>query len=139
MALNEVFRDADRLSLPVGIGVKAGQPVVSGDLVGWAQTDATPAKVNGVRPAGPSGSNINTSNNDGFASVSLVGAFRYPVRSAASLTVGTKVYLNGTGASAYLTATATGAKMFGHVIVANSTFDNTNGVATVVRVQNGAS
>lgn len=136
MALNEVFRHGDRVSLPVGVGVKSGQPVSVGDIVGWAQTDATPAKVDGVRPPGPSGSDINTSNNEGFASCSLVGAFKYPVRSTAALTVGQKVYISGTGKDAFLT-TATDGKPFGHVIIGVATFDNTNGVAAVVRVQNG--
>lgn len=39
MATNEVYRDADKLSLPVAAGVVSGEAVVIGGLVGVAQTD----------------------------------------------------------------------------------------------------
>ncbi len=39
MALNEVFRYAQRLTLPVVAGTKSGDPVLVGSLPGVAQTD----------------------------------------------------------------------------------------------------
>ncbi|MFJ2298151.1 capsid cement protein [Oerskovia paurometabola] len=39
MAKNEVFRDADHLTLPVVTGTKSGDPVLVGSIVGVAQTD----------------------------------------------------------------------------------------------------
>jgi len=92
MARNEVFRDADHLTLPVPSGVKSGDPVKVGDLVGVAQTDRDDAK--------------------GTATVWLKGAHRVPVTGAVS-TVGGPVYINSGGT---LTATATDNTLFGHAL-----------------------
>lgn len=43
MATNEVFRNADTITLPVPAGVVSGEPVVIGALVGVAQTDRGPS------------------------------------------------------------------------------------------------
>lgn len=59
MALNQVYDDAESLSLPVEVGVESGDPVLVGDLPGVALTD---------RDAG------------GYATVRMAGAFELEVK-----------------------------------------------------------
>lgn len=59
MALNQVYDDAESLSLPVEAGVESGDPVLVGDIPGVALTD---------RDA------------DGNATVRLAGAFELEVK-----------------------------------------------------------
>lgn len=99
MAINEIFRDADHVSLPVASGVKSGDPVIVGGLVGIAQTNR-----------GEGG------NADTHASVWLKGA--HEVQSSFAVTdVGTPVYITSAGA---LTATASGNVLFGHALTTKS-------------------
>ena len=91
MARNEIFRDADHLSLPVASGVKAGQAVRVGGLNGVAQTD---------RQA------------DGTASVWLKGAHEFTTDFAVAA-VGDPVYITSANA---LTGTATGNSLYGHAL-----------------------
>lgn len=109
MAANEMYRDGDRISLPVGAGVKSGEPFIIGELVGWAQTDSAEQ----IGTAGRSA--IETSQADGWASCVLVGVFKYPVTATGAATVGTKVYITP---GRVLTLAAAGGtnKPFGYLI-----------------------
>ena len=95
MALNEKFRDADHLSLPVAAGVKSGDPVRIGGLNGVAQT-----------AIGEGG------NAAGYASVCLKGAHEFTVAFAIA-TVGLPVYITSAGA---LSATATDNSLYGYAL-----------------------
>lgn len=92
MATNEVFREADHLTLPVPAGVKSGDPVQVGSLMGVAQTD---------RAA------------DSTATVWLEGAFRLTVDGAVA-NVGDPIYI--VSADRSLTTTATGNTIFGYAL-----------------------
>ncbi len=92
MAKNEVFRDADHLSLPVPAGTPANAAVIIGILVGVTET----AEGAGGNPPGR-------------ASVFLKGGHRLAVDGA--VTIGAAVYIPPGGGA--LTATATGNILFG--------------------------
>lgn len=113
MALNEVFKEADNLSLPVPDGTTSGTPLRIGILNAVAQTDegGRTVVVNGItQETGGVG------NKDNFASLKFSGGWRLPVTGA--LTVGQAVYITGAGA---LTATATGNFLFGAALRAKGT------------------
>lgn len=96
MALNEVFRDADHIALPVAADTLAGTAIITaGGLKGVTET-----------PEGQGG------NIDGEASVSLKGAYRLPVTGAVAK--GAAVYIPAAGGA--LTATATGNVLYGHAL-----------------------
>lgn len=78
MATNEVYRDADSVTLPVLAGVEAGEVVKVGAIIGVALTD---------RAA------------DGTATVRLKGGFRVPV-AAASYVAGDGIYGHASDGSA---------------------------------------
>jgi len=96
MARNEVFRDADHLSLPVPADTAAGTPVIVGSLVGITQTAR--------------GQGGNTAEN---ATVWLKGGHRVDVTGAIAA-VGTPVYIPAGGGA--LTATATGNTVWGYAL-----------------------
>lgn len=79
MALNEKFRDADHLSLPVAAGKVSGDPVLVGAIPGVLQTNIG----EGGNPAG-------------YATVWTKGAFDLPVTGAVA-TVGAPIYINASG------------------------------------------
>lgn len=110
MARNQVFHDADRISLPVPAGTVSGDPVTVGGLHGVAQTDRATA------------TNFGGGNEAGQATVWLDGAFELEVDAAVE--AGAPVYHAGdaTTRSAELTATAPadGATPFGHALAATS-------------------
>ena len=91
MATNEVFREADHISLPVIAGTKSGDPVKVGSLFGVAVTDRDSA---------------------GNATVWRKGAFRLTVSDAVT-GVGTPVYF--TDGSKQLSAAGTGTP-FGYAL-----------------------
>lgn len=95
MALNEKFRDADHLSLPVPSGTKSGDPVRIGGLNGVAQT---------ARGEG--------GNEDTHATVWLKGAHEFPSSFAVS-NVGDPVYITSANA---LSGTESGNSLFGHAL-----------------------
>ena len=105
MARNEIFRDADHLSLPVPSGTVSGDPVKVGGLMGVAQTDRATA------------SNFGGGNPEGNATVWLKGAHVLTVDGAIT-DVGQPVYFvgDGTSRSAQLSATATDNTLFGHAL-----------------------
>jgi len=104
MATNEVFRDADHITLPVPSGVVSGEAVVVGALVGVAQTD---------RAA------------DGTATVWRKGAYRLPV-AAATYVVGDAIYAHATDGTAVtarvgrIDKTATTGTLIGYAIEAKT-------------------
>jgi hypothetical protein len=113
VALNEIFKEANHLSLPVPDGTLAGKPLRIGILNAVAETDegGTTVVVNGItQKTGGIG------NADNFASVSHVGAWLVPVTGA--LTVGQAVYITGAGA---LTATSTGNFLWGAALRSKGT------------------
>lgn len=75
MALNEILKKAEHLSLPVADDVAAGEPVRVGVLNGWAET-----------AVGEGVGNISD-----HASINLTGAFKVNITGA--LTVGQAVYI----------------------------------------------
>ena len=88
MATNEIFKDANYLSLPVPEGTVSGDPVLVGELVGVAQTTEgenygtsgpfTPPVWGTVPPS-------TGFNEAGYASVALVGAFAFEIEVLAGL------------------------------------------------------
>ncbi len=95
MAKNEVFRDADHLSLPVPAGTAAGVAVIVGSLVGVTET---------AEGAG--------GNAPGRATVWRKGGHRLPVDGA--LAVGAPVYIPPGGGG--LTSVVTGNILFGYAL-----------------------
>jgi predicted RecA/RadA family phage recombinase len=117
MAKNEVYKDADYLSLPVANGTLSGGPVRVGGLNGVAQTDEGDL----------------VTNEEGYASVALKGAFRVPVSTTTTLAIGDPVYI--ITASNILTTTAnSGANpLFGHALSAKGSTANQ---LIIVRIAN---
>jgi len=76
MALNEIYVDANELSLPVASTVKSGDLVQVGELVGVALIDA-----------------LEGENGDWYATVKLNGAFIF--ETADTFTVGAPAYHDG--------------------------------------------
>lgn len=105
MALNEVFKEADNLSLPVPDGTLSGAPLRIGILNAVAQTDegGRTAVINGITQ-----STGGVGNADNFASIRFYGGHRLTVVGA--LTVGQAVYIKSDNT---LTATSTGNWIFG--------------------------
>jgi predicted RecA/RadA family phage recombinase len=116
MAKNEVFKDADGLSLPVPTGTLSGAPLRIGLLNVVAITDEGSVTdgdnvINGfAQPTGGIG------NKPGFASVKTSGAFNVPVATARN--VGDPVYITSTNT---LTGTATGNFLWGVALRAKGT------------------
>lgn len=104
MSNNQVFASSDRLSLEVGTGVKAGEPVRVGCINGVAETDSGDL----VGTAGRS--NVSTSNASAFASVCSVGVYKLDVQSTAAAAKGDPVYIKS---DRTLTTTATSNKLWG--------------------------
>lgn len=127
MARNEVFKDADYLSLPVGTGALSGSPVRVGGLNGVLQTnEASVDKGTGAYNKAAS------SNEPGYASVALKGAFRIPVGTTTTLDVGDPVYI--TPAGALTTTDNSGANaLFGHALSAKGATANQ---PVIVRISN---
>lgn len=114
MARNEVFRDADALSLPVPPGTPSGAPVKVGGLFGVTQT-----------PEGEGG------NPEGFATVWLKGAHRFTVTGAVAAK-GEAIYITDAGT---LTTTATGNTRFGFSYSTKGAGDGE--LVVIIRESNG--
>lgn len=102
MATNIKFKVDDYVSLPVRDGVKSGDPVVVGSLVGVAITD----EGGGV------------GNQEGYASVALAGGAQINLPNGVTFNVGDRVYVTATGTP---TATASGNTLLGKVTHTNGT------------------
>lgn len=116
MATNVKFKVDDYISLPVADGVKSGDPVVVGTLVGVAITD----EGGGV------------GNQPGYASVALAGGVEVNLPNGVTFNIGDKVYLTPAGA---VTATASGNTLLGKVTHTNGTGANGNPRVIVKIVQ----
>lgn len=129
MAKNEIYKEANNLSLPVPVGTKSGDPVRIGGLNGVAQVDeptAYLATLTGGYNESPS------SNKPGYASIKLNGAHRFPVATATALAVGAPVYI--TPANALTTTDNSGANaLFGYALSVKGT---TAGQSVIVRIAN---
>ena len=101
MALNEVFRDADHLSLPVPSDTASGKPVRIGGLNGVTET----AEGEGF-------------NADGYASVWLKGAHKVNVTTTTTLTVGAPVYIVTASNTLTTTDNSDANPLFGHALEA---------------------
>lgn len=119
MAKNQVYKEADFLSLPVATGKLSGQPVRIGGLNAVLLTNE-----GSVDKGANTYDKAASSNEPGFASVALKGAFRIPVSTTTALTVGAPVYI--ITASGVLTTTDnSGANpLFGHALSAKGTTAN---------------
>lgn len=129
MATNEVFKNADYLSLPVAVGTLSGQAVRIGGLNGVAQTDEPTAwhAEHGAWDQHPSG------NKDGYASIALKGAFRLPVAGTGTLNVGDPVYITAAGVVTTAAGTDGVNPVFGHALTRKGATANQ---PVVVRIHN---
>ena len=91
MALNEIYKDGNEIVFPVGSGVKSGDLVQVGQVVGVAQEDA-----------------VTGEDGDTYATLKLTGVFK--IETEVSFEIGDSVYFDGTD----LTADDTD-KFIGHV------------------------
>lgn len=127
MARNEVFKNADYISLPVPTGKLSGDPVRVGRLNGVLHTNEGSVD----KPAGDY-NKAPSSNEPGWASVALKGAFRIPVATTTALNVGDPVYI--TPAGGLTTTDNSGANaLFGIALSAKGT---TAGQPVIVRIAN---
>jgi predicted RecA/RadA family phage recombinase len=97
MAINQVFHDSDELSLPVGTGIKSGEPVRVGIINGVAMTDS--GDLVGTGTGVNMRSNINTTNFSGYATVWSHGVWNLTVALAADRAAGTAIYCTFPGAN----------------------------------------
>ena len=141
MATNEIFKEADYLSLPVPAGTVSGDPVLIGDaatgLVGVAQTTEGENYGTSTPYVPPVWNQVPGStgfNEAGYASIALKGAFAFEITGGEALTPGTPVNISvGTGENGRNELVATGGTArFGHVV--NHTSDG----RVVVRIANPA-
>lgn len=128
MARNEVYKDADYLSLPVPTGTLSGAPVRVGGLNAVAQTNEASVD-KGSNPYDMAAS----SNEEGYASCALKGAFRIPVATTTTLAVGAPVYIV-TASNTLTTTDNSGANpLFGHALSAKGATANQ---PVIVRISN---
>lgn len=132
MATNEVFREADNLSLPVPTGTLSGTPLRIGALNAITTTDegsvVRPPIAGGPQLSMPSGG---VGNAAGYASVRLSGGWLVSVVGAA--TVGGLVYIKGDNT---LTTVSTGNKVYGVSLQANATTTAKNVVVKIINTGN---
>lgn len=127
MARNQVYKEADFLSLPVATGALSGSPVRVGGLNGVLTTNEGSVDA-GTNPWDKAAS----SNEAGWASVALKGAFRIPVATTTTLDIGDPVYI--TPAGGLTTTDNAGANaLFGHALSAKG---STAGQPVIVRIAN---
>lgn len=104
MATNEVFWDANRVSLKVGAGTLAGDPVRVGNLNAVAITDSSVSNSVGTNidyalTSVGAVNKVPTGNEVGWASCKTTGAFRIATNVTTSVAIGDPIYaiVNGTG------------------------------------------
>lgn len=128
MARNEVYKNADYLSLPVPTGLVSGSPVRVGGLNGVLSTsEGSLDKPAGAYNEAPS------SNKPGFASVALTGAFRIPVATTTTLAVGAPVYIITASNTLTTTDNSAANPLFGHALSAKGATANQ---PVIVRIAN---
>lgn len=128
MARNEVYKDADYLSLPVPTGLLSGAPVRVGGLNAVLQTNEGSVDIgdNAYDKAA-------SSNEAGFASVALKGAFRIPVATTTTLAVGDPVYIITATNALTTTSNSSANPVFGYALSAKGA---TAGQPVIVRITN---
>lgn len=104
MARNEVFRDADHLSLPVPSGTLAGAPLRIGSLNVVTETARADSTV--IDPLRGPATNLNP---DGYATCWLKGAHTFTVAFAVT-NIGDPIYITPGNA---LTTTSSGNSLYG--------------------------
>lgn len=130
MARNEVYKDADYLSLPVPVGTLSGAPVRVGGLNGVAQVDEPSAYL----AANPGAYNeAMSSNKAGYASVALKGAFRINVATTGTLAVGDPVYIVTASNTLTTTSNTNANPIFGYALSAKGSTANQ---PVIVRIAN---
>jgi len=128
MARNEVYKDADFLSLPVATGALSGSPARIGGLnVVLTTNEGSVDKPSGDYNEAPS------SNSAGYASVTLKGAYRIPVATTTTLAVGDPVYIITASNTLTTTANSGANPVFGHALSAKG---STAGQPVIVRIAN---
>lgn len=128
MARNEVYKNADYLSLPVATGALSGSPVRVGGLNGVLQTNEA-----SVDTGSNTYDTAASANKAGYASVALKGAFRFPVATTTALAIGDPVYIV-TASNTLTTTDNTGANpVFGYALSAKGT---QAGASVIVRIAN---
>lgn len=128
MARNQVYKEADFLSLPVATGKLSGQPVRISGLNGVLLTNE-----GSVDDGTNTYDQAPSSNKAGYASVALKGAFRLPVSTTTTRAIGDPIYI--ISATGVLTTTdATGANpLFGHALSVKGATANSD---VIVRIAN---
>lgn len=113
MATNEIFRDADHVSLPVPAGTKSGAALRIGGLNVIAETNRANVSVAPYSADGSPNSayDFGGGNPDGYASCWLKGAHEVTLDFAVN--PGDPVYITSGGT---LTGTASGNSLFGHAL-----------------------
>lgn len=119
MAKNEVFKDAEGLSLPVATGTLSGTPLRIGILNAVAQTDEGSVTNPNYVFAGIAQPTGGIGNAPGYASVKTTGSWIVTVTGATTVSPGslTPVYITSAGA---LTTTSTGNFLWGVALRAKS-------------------
>lgn len=128
MARNEVYKEADYLSLPAPTGALSGSPIRVGGLNGVLQTNEGSLDT----PAGAY-NEAASSNKAGFASVALKGAFRIPVATTTTLAIGDPVYIVTASNTLTTTSNSSANPVFGHALSAKGA---TAGQPVIVRIAN---
>lgn len=131
MAKNEVYKEANYLSLPVPTGRLSGQPVRVGGLNAVLTTNE--GSVDDGDIASFPYNQAPSSNKAGYASVSLKGAYRLPVTTTTTRAVGDPIYII-TASNTLTTTDNSGANpLFGHALSAKGA---SNPQDVIVRLAN---
>lgn len=134
MALNQIFKEDEWISLNVGLDHSSGDPVKVGDLVGVCVTGSgtndpiiSEVNANGYNAEKRNG----VGNKPGFASVALTGGWKLNIPSAIRpVAAGDTLYITGAG---NLTKTSTGNTRFGKVTHIHPDGDDTTAVVKIVQ------
>lgn len=128
MATNEVFRDGNKLSLPVPNSTPSGAPVRIGTF-----SATTGVNLNGVTQTATdsSGGTGVSGNPTGYATVWLSGVFKLLISTNTAMAIGDPVYITSAGV---LTPVSTSNALFGHLV--GSTAKGTAPATLPVRLAN---
>lgn len=139
MAKNEVYRQADYISLPVPVGTLSGAPLRIGALNVVVQTNEPTAYLAGTggNPEYwlvPGNYNEASSGNKaGYASCALVGAWNLPVSTTTTMAVGDPVYIITASNTLTPTSNSGANPQFGVALSAKGSTANSN---VIVRITN---
>lgn len=128
MARNQVYKEADFLSLPVATGKLSGSAIRIGGLNGVLLTNE-----GSVDDGSNTYDKAASSNEAGYASVALKGAFRLPVSTTTTRAIGDPIYII-TATGVLTTTDNSGANpLFGHALSAKGSTANQD---VIVRIAN---